>query len=102
MVGSDGGIFSFHAPFLGSTGGHPLNQPVDGMAAAPGGVGYWFVSSDGGIFSFGWAGFRGSAGGTKLAAPIVGMTSDSATGGYWLVGSDGGVFAYGAPFLGAG
>jgi hypothetical protein len=60
------------------------------------------VSSDGGIFTYGWAGFHGSAGGTALAAPIVGMTSDPATGGYWLVGSDGGVFAYGAPFLGAG
>jgi len=30
-VASDGGIFSFGAPFLGSMGGKPLNQPIVGM-----------------------------------------------------------------------
>jgi hypothetical protein len=43
------------------------------MAATPDGKGYWLVASDGGIFSFGTAGFQGSAGGTVLDAPIVGM-----------------------------
>ncbi len=79
-----------------------LNQPVDQMAATPDGRGYWFVASDGGIFSFGNAGYHGSAGGLPLAAPVMGMAADAATGGYWLVGADGGVFAYGAPFLGSG
>jgi hypothetical protein len=33
LVASDGGIFSFgDAPFFGSTGGQPLNQPIVGMA----------------------------------------------------------------------
>jgi hypothetical protein len=32
------------------------------MAATPSGDGYWLVASDGGIFSFGDAGFFGSAG----------------------------------------
>ena len=31
-VAADGGIFSFDAPFYGSMGGKPLNQPVVGMS----------------------------------------------------------------------
>jgi hypothetical protein len=32
-VASDGGLFAFgNAPFQGSMGGQPLNQPVVGMA----------------------------------------------------------------------
>ena len=31
-VASDGGIFSFNAPFQGSMGGTHLNQPIVGMA----------------------------------------------------------------------
>ena len=77
-----------------------LNQPVNGMAATGNGSGYWFVASDGGVFSFGDADFHGSAGDLSLAAPIVGMAADHATGGYWLVGADGGVFAYDAGFFG--
>lgn len=37
------------------------------------GNGYWQVASDGGIFSFGDAGFFGSAGGLPLNKPIAGM-----------------------------
>jgi hypothetical protein len=73
-VASDGGIFSFgDARFDGSTGGIHLNQPVVGMAATPGGRGYWLVASDGGIFSFGDARFYGSTGGIHLNQPVVGM-----------------------------
>jgi hypothetical protein len=33
LVASDGGIFSFgDAPYLGSTGGQTLNEPIVGMA----------------------------------------------------------------------
>ena len=38
----------------------PLNKPVVGIAATPGGHGYWEVASDGGIFAFGSAQFYGS------------------------------------------
>ncbi len=38
-----------------------MNKPVVGMAATPDGQGYWLVASDGGVFSFGDAGFHGSA-----------------------------------------
>ncbi len=73
LVASDGGIFAFgDAPFLGSTGGTPLNKPIVGMAVTPRNTGYWLVASDGGIFSFG-ATFYGSTGAMTLNQPIVGM-----------------------------
>jgi hypothetical protein len=62
-----------------------------------------FVSgSDGGVFTFGIAGFHGSMGGAHLSAPVVGVASTSDGGGYWLAASDGGVFAFGdAHFYGS-
>jgi hypothetical protein len=57
--------------------------------------GYWLVGSDGGIFSFGTAGFHGSMGGTPLQRPVVGITPTSTGNGYWLVASDGGLFSFG-------
>ena len=44
-----------------------------GPAPTPSGHGYWEVAADGGIFSFGDAGFYGSMGGTHLNDPIVGL-----------------------------
>ncbi len=78
------------------------NAPVVGLAAKHDGDGYWLVGSDGGIFSYGDAGFFGSAGALRLNAPIVGMAAAPDGGGYWLVARDGGVFNYGdAGFFGS-
>ena len=64
--------------------------------------GYWLAGSDGGVFSFGNAGFFGSMGGMTLDAPIVGIASTRDGAGYYLVASDGGVFAFGdATFQGS-
>ena len=46
-----------------------------GVAATPGGGGYWEVASDGGLFAFGNAAFYGSMGGRPLNAPIVGLVN---------------------------
>ena len=100
LLGGDGGVFSFNAPFYGSTGNIVLNKPAVGMEATPDGSGYWFVASDGGVFSFN-APFYGSTGNLHLNAPVVGMSVDLATGGYWLDASDGGVFSFNAPFYGS-
>ena len=100
LVATDGGIFSFNAPFLGSTGNIHLNKPIVGIAGTASGSGYWMVASDGGIFAFGNATFLGSMGGQHLNKPIVGMAADP-NGGYWLVATDGGIFAFGAPFFGS-
>jgi hypothetical protein len=35
LVASDGGIFSFNAPFEGSTGAISLNKPIVGMTNDP-------------------------------------------------------------------
>ncbi len=107
-VASDGGVFSFgDAVFHGSMGGKPLNKPIVGIAATPyipanppeqpdpAGKGYWEVASDGGIFSFGDAGFYGSMGGTPLVKPVVGIAAAPDGHGYWEVASDGGVFNFG-------
>jgi hypothetical protein len=126
LVASDGGVFSFgDAGFFGSVPGalkpgEHLSAPIVGVAASPGSIdpdsgrfsgdGYWLVASDGGVFSFGDAGFFGSVPGAlkpgaHLSAPIVGIaaspgvfdaqTSDFDSDGYWLAGADGGVFAFG-------
>jgi len=64
--------------------------------------GYWLVGSDGGIFSFGSAGFYGSTGNLVLQRPVVGITPTADRKGYWLVATDGGVFAFGdAGFYGS-
>ncbi|HUY65574.1 MAG TPA: protease pro-enzyme activation domain-containing protein [Acidimicrobiales bacterium] len=64
--------------------------------------GYWLEASDGGIFTFGHAGFAGSTGGTPLNKPVVGMAPTADDRGYWLVASDGGIFTFGdAAFYGS-
>ena len=69
LVAADGGIFSYGAPFEGSTGSMVLNKPIVGMEAASDGSGYRFVASDGGLFSFGLP-FEGSEGSTPLNQPV--------------------------------
>ena len=121
VAAEDGGIFNFGgAPFEGNTytdgltglsGAHPLAAPVVGMAAEPGGTGYWLVAKDGGVFNFGGAKFAGStysygitglSGAHPLAAPIVGIIPTPNGGGYWLIAADGGVFDFGnAKFYGS-
>ena len=85
--------------FSGSAG---LPGPPTPAPPAPPGSSYWLVASDGGIFSFGNAGFYGSTGGMALNKPIVGMAPTASKAGYWLVASDGGLFNYGdAGFFGS-
>jgi predicted lipoprotein with Yx(FWY)xxD motif len=87
------------APAAGSA---KATSPVTTIAATPDGHGYWMVSRDGGVFTFGDAGFFGSMGGKALAAPIVAMAPTPSGHGYWLVASDGGVFNFGdAAFFGS-
>ena len=79
-----------------------LNKPIVGMASTPDGKGYWLVAADGGIFTFGDAGFYGSTGAINLNKPIVGMASTPDGKGYWLVAADGGIFTFGdAGFYGS-
>jgi hypothetical protein len=70
-------------------GGKPLNKPVLGMTSAPGGIGYWLLASDGGVFTFGRARFAGSLGGKPLASSIIGLFSTNSGQGYTLVEANG-------------
>ena len=95
---------TYNAPRMAGLLNGPLtlNKPIVGMAATPGGKGYWLVAADGGVFTFGNAVFYGSMGGTRLNQPIVGMAATPNGQGYWLVAADGGVFSFGnASFYGS-
>jgi dienelactone hydrolase len=101
LLGGDGGVFSFDAPFYGSTGNIRLVAPAVGMTATLDGKGYYFAAADGGVFTYGDARFDGSMGGHPLNKPVVGMAVDFQTDGYWLDASDGGIFSFNAPFEGS-
>ena len=78
--------------------------PFSGMDADPASGGYWMTAQDGGVFSFGGAGFYGSLPGIGVtpARPVVGIASTPDGRGYWQVASDGGVFTFGdAGFYGS-
>ncbi len=64
--------------------------------------GYRMAAADGGIFTFGDAGFFGTVETSCMNGGIVGMAPTPSGSGYWLAGSDGGVFALGdAGFFGS-
>ncbi len=108
VLDSSGAIFGENdlsgppANNLGDMAGKHLNQPMVGMSPTADANGYWLVASDGGIFTFGDAGFLGSMGGSHLNKPIVGMAVTPDGGGYWMVATDGGIFTFGdAGFYGS-
>jgi hypothetical protein len=95
-------VRAFGAPDLGPAAGLQLNAPVLDIAAHPNGNGYWLVSGDGGVFTFGDAHFFGSTGGLPLKAPAIGMAASRDGNGYWIAATDGGVFSFGnAGFMGS-
>jgi len=53
------------------------------------------VAADGGIFSFGDAGFHGSLGSDPPSTPIVGVAPTSDGGGYWMLAANGTVYNFG-------
>ncbi len=72
----------------------PDQNPTPAPSAA-GGSGYWLVTSEGGVLSFGAASFLGSLDSTPLNRPIVAAATTPTGQGYWLVADDGGVFSFG-------
>lgn len=72
-----------------------VSRPPVKILPNPLGDGYWVVTDDGGVFSFGVP-FFGSTGGTVLSAPIVDAAVMTDGQGYYLLGGDGGIFAFGS------
>jgi 3D (Asp-Asp-Asp) domain-containing protein len=65
-------------------------------------MGYWVVSHDGDVYSFGGAHFYGSLGKTSLPGEVVGIAPTPSGHGYWLVTARGGVYSFGnARFFGS-
>ena len=77
----------------GSTGSSPVTSGSNYYYDPSG---YLMVASDGGVFTYGGAGFHGSAAGAARAAPVVATAMTPNARGYWMVGSTGQVFAYGS------
>ncbi|MHB8295549.1 MAG: S53 family peptidase, partial [Acidimicrobiales bacterium] len=93
------GSTSSSGPGSAAPTGKPTPPPTTSPSRA---TGYWEVASDGGLFSFGTAGYFGSTGGRPIAGPIVAMAATSDHQGYWLAGSNGSVHAFGnAGFYGS-
>jgi len=105
-VGTDNvtGTYSGSSKFAGSLGTGTLTV-TGGPPTAPGGggMGYWMVGSDGGVFAFGNAGYVGSLPGLGVHVnDIVAVVPTGDGRGHWMVGKDGGVFAFGdARYLGS-
>jgi peptidoglycan hydrolase-like protein with peptidoglycan-binding domain len=91
------------APNQGPDGSAPFPRPAVAItrAGAERTPGYWLVSDDGAVRSYGAARFFGSLS-AKPVQPVVGIAGLASGAGYWLAAADGGVFAFGAaPFLGS-
>jgi len=72
------------------------------VAGPTSGTGYWDVTNDSVVHSFGDARFLGDTRHIKLNAPLTGGESIAGGGGYWLLARDGGIFSYGgARFYGS-
>lgn len=95
LVSSDGGVFAFGTPFLGSLPGKEIHvSDVVGMTSAGAG-GYWIAEADGSVHAFGDALALGSLPDKGIhVSDIVGIASPD-SGGFWLVGSDGSVYPFG-------
>jgi len=68
------------------------------LVKTPTNNGYWLVTADGQVYTFGSAKSYGTLPTSHITPnkPIVGMVATSTAKGYWLVGADGGVFSFGA------
>ncbi len=84
-VGPGAAIAFGQSPSVGSPG-TVSRAPVVGLAITPSNHGYWVVAADGGVFTYGDAGFFGSNGARVTNAPTVGIASTHTGNGYWLAG----------------
>ena len=71
------------------------HAPIVAIAAAPAGIGYWVIASNGAVYNYGTAPFCGSLVHEKLPSPIVSIAPAPDDGGYRLVAANGQVFGFG-------
>ena len=87
-VGAFGDAGAYGVPAAGA-----LNAPLAGIAATPDGHGYWLLGANGGVFTYGDAGFYGSA--TGAYSPAVGIAPTPDGQGYWIARNSGAVYNFG-------
>ncbi len=98
LVDTVGRVYPYNAPDLGSP--PPVTAPIVGISSDPTTDGYRLLGIDGGVLTYGAAGFEGSAYGMTQAFAVQMVTTASGHG-YWIVTADGSVYAFGdAPFFG--
>ncbi len=104
LLTATGGQFAypFQVPGVpGEPNGAALS-PAVGIAATPGGNGYWVARADGSVKAHGNAVDYGSMAGRPLTAPVTHVVGTPTGRGYWLVAADGGIFSFGdARFYGS-
>ena len=84
-----------------SAGSQGINNMVGGSSNRYSN-GAWGVTSAGGVYTYGAAGFFGSMAGQRLNQPMISIASTASSNGYWMVASDGGIFSFGdAQFFGS-
>jgi hypothetical protein len=93
LIGADGGYFNHNAPFDNSLPGEKVSTGAIVGGAPAGSNGYWMVSSNGTVYSFGSAKSFGSV--TNLSGKVIGMASTPNGGGYWIATNSGNIYAFG-------
>ncbi len=99
----EGSATDLGAPGRDNVFGYGLINPRGALLAASPekidrgtkGNGYWVVTADGHVRTFGSARFYGDLTGQALSAPVVAAARTPDGKGYWLAGSDGAVYSFG-------
>jgi protocatechuate 3,4-dioxygenase beta subunit len=101
-VGADRAVYAEGgASFHGSLAGQAMTSPVVSIARTPTGKGYWILTREGQVYTFGDARFHGTTRASYAAvrvrtnAPAVAIMGTPTGRGYWIVTRDGGVFSFG-------
>jgi hypothetical protein len=94
----DGGVYVYPGGALASGGpGAAVAATQVGAAVTPSGNGAWQAGMDGGVITWGDAGFLGSvpSQGEALPAPVTAIAGTPDGHGYWLLGAKGHVYSFG-------
>lgn len=98
---SNGATVGFGSASNSTAGSQGINNMVGGSSNRYNN-GAWGVTSNGGVYTYGAAGFYGSMAGQRLNQPMISIASTASSNGYWMVARDGGIFSFGdAQFFGS-